>query len=356
MTSDKQKNSNLKKYLGFIFPILLMLLFLFLAFEEVDFKTVFQILSKLSISWFVLFLLAFFLSHFLRALRWKTMLKSTKPDASVLNLFGATMIGYGLNSIIPRLGELYRGFFAGKWENISRSAVLGTIIVERVIDILALGFSVLISVMIFKGDLYSKVVWLKSTVYFGFISIFLVITILFLLVKFKAKFYSLIVKSVGKISEKLASKLAYIFEMLIEGFSTIRGTSNYIWVIIYSILIMFNYGLTAELGFYVLNLQDSFEINYSMAWIVMTISAFGVVIPTPGGTGTYHFIGISTLVSLFAFTNEAASAYVLLTHTVSMFSFITSMFLFMGYINDKRAKMGFPKENFFSVIKGGKTE
>jgi len=32
------------------------------------------------------------------------------------------------------------------------------------------------------------------------------------------------------------------------------------------------------------------------------------------------------------------------------------MFLFMGYINNKRAKMGLPEENFYSVIKGDKTE
>ncbi|MBU0473156.1 MAG: flippase-like domain-containing protein [Bacteroidetes bacterium] len=356
MTSDNKKKHKFQKYFGFILPILLMILFLYLAFKDVDFQTVIKILSQLSISWFALFIFVFFLSHFLRAVRWKIMLNSTKPNTSVLNLFGATMIGYGLNSIIPRLGELYRGFFAGKWENISRSVVLGTIIVERVIDILALGISVLISVLIYEGDLYSEVTWLKSTVIFGFGAIIFVILILFFLVKFKEKFYSLIIKIVSKFSKKIAAKIAYVFEMVIDGFSTIKSVSNFIWVIFYSILIMLNYGLSAELGFYVLNLQNNFEVNYTMSWILMTISAFGIIIPTPGGTGTYHFIGISVLVSLFAFTEEAASAYVLLTHTVSIFVFITSMFLFMGYINNKREKMGLQKENFLSVIKGDKTE
>ncbi|MDA3860331.1 MAG: lysylphosphatidylglycerol synthase transmembrane domain-containing protein [Melioribacteraceae bacterium] len=356
MTSDSKKKISLKKYIGYTIPILLMILFLYLAFHKVDFQKVFQIISKLSISWFVVFILSFFLSHFFRALRWKVMLNSTKQNSSVLNLFGATMIGYGLNSVIPRLGELYRGFFAGKWENISRSVVLGTIVVERVIDILALGISVLITVLIYQGDLYSELTWLKTTVVFGFAGIFAIIVILVLLVKFKEKFYSLIINVVSKFSERIANKIAYVFEMLIDGFSTIKGTSSYIWVISYSILIMLNYGLTAELGFFVLNLQNDFDINYNMAWIVMTISAFGIIIPTPGGAGTYHFIGISVLVTLFSFTNEAASAYVLLTHTVSILIFILSMFLFMGYINNKREKMGLKKENFYSVIKGDKTE
>jgi len=356
LTSDNKSGSQLKKYVGYTIPVLLMIVFLYLAFNKVDFAKVIKIISELSIGWFVIFILAFFLSHFLRALRWKVMLNSTKPNTSLLNLFGATMIGYGLNSVIPRLGELYRGFFAGKWENISRSVVLGTIVVERVIDILALGISVLISVLVYQGNLFSELPWLKAAVVFGFTGIFVIIIVLILLVKFKEKFYSFVLNVVSKLSKNAAKKIANIFEMLINGFSTIKGTSSYIWVITYSILIMLNYGLTAELGFYVLNLQNDFDINYNMAWIVMTVSAFGIIIPTPGGAGTYHFIGISVLVTLFAFTNEAASAYVLLTHTISIFVFIISMFLFMGYINNKREKMGLQRENFYSVIKGGKTE
>ena len=333
-----------------------MFVFLYLAFRNVHFDSVFKILSNLSIKWFFLFLLSFFLSHFLRAARWKVMLKSAKSNTSVLNLFGATMIGYGLNSVIPRLGELYRGFFAGKWEGVSRTSVLGSIVVERVIDILALGFSVLISVIIYEGDLYSELTWLKTTVVFGFAGIITIIILLVLLVKFKEKFTSLILKAVYKFSQKIGDKIEYIFEMLISGFATIKGTSNYIQVVLYTIIIMLNYGLTAELGFYVLNIQNNFDVSYGMAWIVMTISAFGIIIPTPGGTGTYHYLGITVLVTLFSFTEEAASAYVLLTHTVSILIFILSMFLFMWYINNKREKIGLPKEDFFSVIKGGKTE
>jgi len=356
LTSDSAKNNKLKKYIGFSLPILLMTFFLYLAFKGVDFNQVLSILEQLSIGWFILFIIAFLTSHFLRALRWKIILKSTKPKASILNLFGATMIGYGVNSVIPRLGELYRGLFAGKWENISRSVVLGTIVVERILDILVLGISVLVSVLIYQGDLYSELIWLKSTVIVGFVGIFFIILMLILLVQLKEKFYSFIIVFAGRISTKVAEKLAYVFEMLIDGFSTVKGVKNYLWIISYSILIMLNYGLSAQLGFYVLGLENSFDVSYGMAWIVMTISAFGIIIPTPGGTGTYHFIAISVLVGLFFFTEEAASAYAILTHSITTLLFIISMFFFMGYINYSREKMGLQKENFYSVIKGGKAE
>jgi len=352
LTSDKKKKSVAKKYLGYIFPIILTVVFLYLTFMDVNLQEALNIITDSSLMWLIVFTFSFYLSHIIRALRWKVMLSSTKQDTSFLYLLGATMIGYGVNSFVPRLGEFYRGMFAGKWENISRSSVLGSIVVERVIDILILGVSVLVSVIIYPGNLYSDVSWLKSALYFGFLGIFLIIAVLILLVKLKHKFYDWIVRFVSRFSESGASKLSYVFEMLVDGFSTIKGTNNYFWVTILSALIMLSYGLTSYLGFYVLNFDSVYEVSFGMAWIVMTISAFGVIIPTPGGTGSYHFIVKTVLVGIFAFSQEAGSAYALLTHTASTIIFILSMFFFIVYINNYRLKLGFPKEDFFSVIKG----
>ena len=355
MTSDKKKKSSFKKLLGYIIPIVLTLVFLYFTFKGVNLQEAIDMITSGSLLWFIIFILSFFISHIVRALRWKVMLNSTKPDTSILYLLGAIMIGYGVNSFVPRLGEFYRGMFAGKWENISRSSVLGSIVVERVIDILILGVSVLVSVIIYPGDLYRDISWLKSALYLGFLGIFLIIAVLILLVKMKHEFYDWIVKFVGRFSNNLADKLSYVFDMLINGFSTIKGLKNYFWVIILSALIMLSYGFTSYLGFYVLNFDTTYEISFGMAWVVMTISAFGVVIPTPGGTGSYHFIVKSVLVGLFAFTQEAGSAFALLTHTASTIIFIISMYIFIVYINNYRVKLGFPKENFFSVIKGEST-
>jgi len=355
LTSDKKKSSKVKKILGYIIPVLLTLFFLYLTFKDVDMGKALEIIANSSLVWFIIFIMSFYISHIIRALRWKVMLRSTKEDTSLLYLLGAIMIGYGVNSFVPRLGEFYRGMFAGRWEDISRSSVLGTIVVERVIDILILGVSVLASVIIYPGSLYNDVFWLKSALYFGFLGIILIIAVIILLVKFKHKFYDWIVKFVGRFSEKAAKRLSYIFEMLIDGFATIKGVRNYLWVIIFSVAMMLSYGLSSYLGFFVLNFSSSYEVSFGMAWVVMTISAFGVIIPTPGGAGSYHFIVKSVLVGLFAFTQEAGSAYALLTHTVSIIVFVVSMFGFIAYINRYRAKLGFPKENFFSVIRGETT-
>ncbi|MBK7104108.1 MAG: flippase-like domain-containing protein [Ignavibacteriae bacterium] len=351
MTSDNSNLANLKKIFSYAFPIILMFIFLYMAFSNINFAEVFTILKNISITWFLLYLVVWAMSHIVRALRWKIIIKSVKENTSLLNLFGAVMVGYGVNCVVPRLGELYRGLFLGRWENISRSSMVGTIVVERVIDILVLGFSVLLSVAIYSGNLYSEISWLKSTVYIGFAAIISIIIFLFLLVKFKEKFYNAILQFIGRFSEKFANVLAKGFHLLTDGFASLKGTKNFVSVILLSALIMYLYGLTAYIAFYSIHMDKIQPVSYSMAWIVMTISAFGVIIPTPGATGSYHLIVISVLVSLYNFSSEISGAFAILTHITSYILFIVFTILLSYLINKVQEKKGLPVANFLTVFR-----
>lgn len=351
MTLDSNKFSKIKKYAGYFLPFFLMAIFLYLAFRNVNFGETLHLISNVSFKYLLVFLIVFMLSHYIRALRWKFILNSIKNNTSVLNLFGATMIGYGVNSAVPRLGELYRAMFLGRWEGISRTSILGSVIVERVVDILSLLISVLISVMIFSGNLYEQIPWLESAIIVGSVIILSIIIFIILLIRYKQNFYNKILKFAGKISQTLAEKLAYIFHTLIDGFASLKGTKNYFMTIFLTIIMMIVYGYNSLLGFYLLGMNEIQTVTYGMAWILMTISAFGIIIPTPGGTGSYHLIVISVLVSIFGFNKEVSSAYALLTHLISYLVFIGSTIFFVYFINRKRVKLGAKSENFFSVFK-----
>lgn len=341
----------IKKIFSYLFPLILMVLFLYIAFKNIDFEEVLNIFSNISITWLFVYFVIWSFSHIFRAYRWGIIIHSVKEKTLLLNLFGATMVGYGVNCVVPRLGELYRGLFLGKWENISRSSMVGTIVLERVIDIVVLGFSVLVSVAIYSGDLYEDIAWLKSTLYLGFAAIFMLIVFLFSLVKFKEKFYNAIIKLVGKISERFADGLARIFHLLTDGFASLKTGKNLFLVILHSIIIMLLYGLTAYVGFYILHMNEIQHVDFAMAWIVMTISAFGVIIPTPGATGSYHLIVISVLVNIFGFSNEVSGAYALLTHATTYILFILSTIILTLIINKRQAQKKLPVANFITVFK-----
>jgi len=335
--------------------IIITFSFLYMALKNVDLKKSISIISHASIPAILLYVFIFFAAHFVRALRWRFMINSIKKDVSIIHLFGSVMVGYGVSCIIPRLGELYRGLFLGRWENISRTTVIGTIVIERIIDVAAFAFAALISVYIYSGNLYDKVLWLKTSLITGFVLVFVMIFFLIFIVRYKGKFNESIIRMIGKISPNLAAKLKNIFDTLIAGLSSITGLRNIISILFLSVLLLALYAFNAYVGFYVLGMGNNVAVSYGMSWVVMTISAFGVMIPTPGGTGSYHLISIFALTQLFAFDYETSAAYAIFTHLISYVLSILSAVMMIYLINWQRGRKGLKRENIFSVfsIKSG---
>jgi glycosyltransferase 2 family protein len=343
LISDKAViNHKYKRSIKYIISILLSVVFLYYAFNNVNAAIVFNDIARASLFWIVIFLIVNLLSHFIRAVRWKIILHSVKPDTSLKNLFGAIMVGYGVNCVVPRLGEISRAVLAGKWENLSRSSMLGAVIVERVIDVIFLALAVVVSAVLWSENLYDKFPWLKATVYISFILMAFVILFFYMMIRFKEKFYGFLIKLIGKVSDKLAHRAAYVFEMLTLGFGSLKGTKNYLITIILSVIIMLIYAFNSYIGFYAIGLEHFKPVTFEMGWMVMSISAIGVVIPTPGGTGSYHVLATSALVLLYGFGYDLSLAYAVLTHGLTYFLFIFSA-LAVYFIIDKR------HDNFFMV-------
>ncbi len=340
MISDNVKKiPALRGLLNFLISLGLALLFLYLAFSDVNAGEVMDLVSGVSILWVIFFIVLIMLGHYLRALRWKYILQSVKPDVKMWNLFGALMIGYGVNCVTPKLGEVTRAIMIGRYENLSRSSMFGTVIVERVIDIISMGSAVLISAFIWGGNLYDTFPWLEATLYITAVILVAVLIMIYLSVKLKEKFYGYILKLIGKISSKLAERLGYIFEMLIQGFVSLRGTKNYILTFITSVILLLIYALTSYVGFFMLEMQSIKEVTFAMGWVVMSISAIGVIIPTPGATGSYHALAKSTLVLLFGFGETISAAYAFLTHIISYILFIVIALIMYFALNKQHISL-----------------
>jgi uncharacterized protein (TIRG00374 family) len=337
ISDNLNKIPALRGVLSFLLSIGLAILFLYLAFSDVDFGEVLKLVSKASVHWVIIFAVSIMLGHYVRALRWKFILHSVKPDAKMWNLFGALMIGYGVNCVTPKLGEVTRAIMIGRYENLSKSSMFGTVIVERVIDIISLGSAVILSAFIWSANLYETFPWLGAALYLSAIILFVVLLMIYLSVRFKEKFYGYLLKFISKISSRLAEKLGYIFEMLIQGFTSLKGRKNYLLTLLTSVVLLLIYAFSSYLGFFMLDMQTEKEVTFAMGWILMSISAIGVVIPTPGATGSYHALAKSTLVLLFGFGETISAAYAFLTHIISYFLFIITALLMFLLLNRRKA-------------------
>ena len=344
MTLDKKsKFGKIGVIINYGLSIILAIVFLYIAFYKVDFSEVLTIVSHANIIWVIVFIMITMLGHYLRAVRWKYILNSVKPNTSMKNLFGSLMVGYGVNCVTPKLGEVTRAVLIGKWENLSRSSMFGTVILERIIDIISLGVSVIVALFLTSVSLSEKFPWLITSLYIMAAVIILSIVMLTLILRSKEKFSDFIIKFIGKISHKFAEKIAYIFTMLAEGFASLKGTKNYFWTIFWTISIIFLYAYGSYVGMLMLDMQNFQSITFGMGWIIMSISAIGIIIPTPGSTGSYHTLAKSTLVLIFGFGETISVAYAFLTHIIGYILFIVTA-LIMFFIVNKQ------KENLFDVV------
>jgi glycosyltransferase 2 family protein len=108
--------------------------FLWLVLRQTSWEQVRIILSKSNLGWLLVALSFYTIDLLVRASRWRVLLSDVKM-LSFKSVGVALLVGYAANNILPaRLGELFRADFAGRRYHLSRSAVVGSIFVERVLD------------------------------------------------------------------------------------------------------------------------------------------------------------------------------------------------------------------------------
>jgi len=118
--------------------ILVSLGCIYLVLRGVDLGKTADLLSGARPAWLVLALVGVAADLFFRALRWQCLIAPIKP-VPLRRLSAYMLVGYLANNVLPaRLGELVRSHYLGDREGISRSATLGTVVVERIVDTVVL--------------------------------------------------------------------------------------------------------------------------------------------------------------------------------------------------------------------------
>ncbi|MGB9773984.1 MAG: lysylphosphatidylglycerol synthase transmembrane domain-containing protein [Bacteroidota bacterium] len=287
--------------------------FLYLAFRGTHIDRLFEALSTGNYLIASIVIPVLLLSDLFRAWRWKYLLAPLKGNTKVRNLFSATMIGYMINNFVPRLGELVRPYALGRLEHVSKSAALGTIVVERVIDIMT--FLLLLGgLLIFdENSLSSTFPWLSHTGFVVFFITLFLLLVLYLLVKKKEPVLQLYRRLFRFLPLKMFEKGETLLSAFVDGFRVIRQPRFYIMIAILSIVIWGLYLLMMYVPFYAFGLAHR-GLGLGAAAILLAVSSISVAVPTPGGTGTFHSLITETLVRLYGVNHEVALSYATVTH------------------------------------------
>jgi len=287
-------------------------LFLWLALRGLDLDRFWDNLQGARYGWLIPAVSVYFGAVWARTWRWHYMLRALKP-VPLRRLFPTVTISYMGNNVYPaRAGEVLRAYVLKRDEDVSMSASLATILVERIFDglvMLLFVFLTLPTVPDLQPDLRRLVV-LASLAFFGALVAFLALASApttarrlyggliqrFAPTRFRAKLLSLADRFMdGLIGLRRGRDLAMIF-----------FTSSVVWLLETVKYWFVMHAFPFEVSFFTLMLMNG------LANLALTIPA------APGGIGPFDWAGIETLVA-FGVDRTLASAYTIVLHVALWF-------------------------------------
>lgn len=229
------------------------------------------------------------LSHYFRALRWQLLLKPVGYLPSKGNMFAAVMIGYLANLAVPRLGEVVRCGIVARQERIPVNSVIGTMVVERLIDLFSLLILMFFTIAIQPARVWHffyEYIWMNLIAIFSsghlfrnlFIATGVLLFMAFLFFLFRhAAWY-----------KRLGTLLTGIKEGILLAF---RLKEKRLFLF-FTFLIWLCYFLMIYIGFYCF--AETATLGIKAALSVLSFGSIGMSL-TQGGLGAYQLLVEKTL-------------------------------------------------------------
>jgi hypothetical protein len=236
----------------------------------------------------IICILLFVISNIFRTLRWQQLLTPIGNKPKFINAFGSVCVGYLTNLTIPRSGEVVRAGILSKYENIKFENAFGTIVTERVIDLICL-LAVIGLGVIFAGDTIYQ--YFEANFSFEDKFAFIINNPVILITMIGSMIAGFIVLYLNrkKIADSSIGRKAISFAKgLFEGILSIKKLKNPFLFVFYSISIWVLYYLMTYLMFFAL--KPTSILGPIEGLVVFIFGSLGMVFPSPGGMGSYHFL------------------------------------------------------------------
>jgi len=330
----KNKILNIIKFIGFFS---LSLLILWYVFKNQEIDSLINEIKNTNFLWIWVSLFLGLLSHISRAIRWNILIEPLGYKPRLVNTFSAVMIMYLSNFALPRFGEVTRVGIMKKYEKIPFSELLGTVVVERAVDMVLLILCFLIVLLTQTGVLLQFAQNNPETLHNlnllfdqkWFLTFLMGISILFIIlfIKFKHKISHL----------KLYIKIEELFFKFWTGIKTITKLERKWEFIFHSIFIYIMYFLMLYVVFFAF--EATSHLNLLAGLTIFAMAGLGMVIPVPGGIGAWHWLVTRTLFVYGVTIEPSGNAFALVAHTsTSLLLIIIGFFslILLPIINKKR--------------------
>jgi len=249
--------------------------------------------------------------------RWKLLTEHDQIRCSRRVLFAGVMNGYAVNYAVPRLGEITRCYYVAKKEDKPVAVIIGTVVLERIIDVVVLLLLMAVVVIFIFTDTNTLANLLGFTSQEALTQLYVRLALLALsgLMLLFLVWYLLGKVAMHKESVALfRNRLITASSHFKDGLFSIRTIKNPILFLMLTVGLWMTYVLMAWVPFSMITGSGMEQLGLLDALVITVISAIGVTIPSPGGIGTYHLFVQKSLNILYGIPEAAGFTYALISH------------------------------------------
>lgn len=321
------KKQKLVKFFKILFPLLIGVLFIYLSIKDTtasDRETIYQAVKNADYRFVFLSLCLGLISHLSRAYRWNFMLHPMGYRPRLINNILAIFITYIANLGVPRSGEFFRATVMKTYEGIPFEKSFGTVIAERMVDLIMLFIVIGIALLLqfeFIVSFLEKQYFNPTTLFFSIILIGFSLWIL--------------VKKLKKSNSVFAKKILGLIEGLIEGILTLVKMPKK-WAYLFHTFLIWSIYI---LMFYVVKLAfpETLDLPFEALLIGFIVGAI-TISATNGGIGIYPF-SVSLVLISYGISKESSLAFgwiMWTAQTVMVIVFGSLSFFILPLINRKK--------------------
>lgn len=314
----------MNRYLKLLIAGLTSIVGIYIAFRGENLESLWSQILQIDKVAFYSANLLLLLSCVIRAYRWGLLIEPIEK-IGLKHLFSSTMIGYFGNGVLVfRLGELLKAYSISKNSSLSVPQAFGTVILERILDLL----TVLFIFLLFFPWFPFEYEWLRVSV-IAF-SVLLMVMILFIFLVFKFQWNNKL-NSLKIFQTSNGKNIIHILNKIFDGIILIKNIKHYFGVIVSSGLL---WGIYYFITF-ILLYACGIDLGIVGSGVLLLIGSFAIGIPAlPGSAGTYDAGVKFGLITVFSIVSDKALTYALVSHFVSYFPVVIvgALYFMMGSI------------------------
>jgi uncharacterized protein (TIRG00374 family) len=278
------------------------------------------------LAWGILMVAA---TYVLRAWRWQFLLQPIGPTR-FKTAFRTTVIGFAALGLLPaRVGDVLRPYLLARREGLSPSATFATIVMERVLDLIAVLALLAIFVWgIADGEMLPPA-WIRpieiSSAIAG-VSAIVLMGLMWVLASHPERIGLLVFAAARVLPHALAERLASFARTFSSGFAVVREPRALASALAWSFPLWI--AIAAEA--WLVTIAFGIDMPFAGTFLLQGLLVIGVAVPTPGAVGGYHEAYRLGVTTFFRAPQDAAVAAAIVTHAISFVPVVLAGIVFMA--------------------------